>query len=143
MAWWARNLSRRCTRVIDPAIGSRLCAQSKALSPPPTMTMSRPAYSVKDGTKKTSPRSSQPSPAGSGLAVNLPMPAVMITTLARMTVPSSSSMVTLSSSVLRPVAVRPRRYVGFALAACSTSCSTSSRPFTLGNPATSRIAFSG
>ena len=34
-------------------------------------------------------------------------------------------------------------YVGDAVAACSTSPVTSSRPLTVGKPATSRIAFSG
>ena len=107
------------------------------------MTTSRPAYSAKDGTKNTSPRSSQPSPAGSGRGVNLPIPAVMMTTLALTTVPSSSSIRTPVSWDFSAVAVRSRRYVGLALAACLTSSSTSSRPLMLTNPATSRISFSG
>ena len=80
---WARNASRRCTSVTDLAIGSRWWAQSKALSPPPTMTTSLPTYGSKLGTKNSRPRPCQPSPAGSGRGLNLPMPAVMITTLAR------------------------------------------------------------
>ena len=80
---WARNASRRCTSVTDAAIGSRCSAQSKALSPPPTMTTSLPAYGAKLGTKNSMPRPTQPSPAGSGRGLNLPMPAVMSTAPAR------------------------------------------------------------
>ena len=40
---WARKASRRCTRVTVDATGSRCWAQSKALSPPPTITTSLPA----------------------------------------------------------------------------------------------------
>ena len=56
------------------AIGSRCSAQSKALSPPPTITTSLPAYGAKLGTKNSMPAPSQPSPAGSGRGLNLPMP---------------------------------------------------------------------
>ena len=47
----ARNASRRCTRVTEAASGSSISAQSMALSPPPTMTTSRPTYSWLLGTK--------------------------------------------------------------------------------------------
>ena len=76
---WARKASRRCTSVTEAATGSRCCAQSKALSPPPTMTTSLPAYGAKLGTKNSMPRPTQPSPAGSGRGLNLPMPEVMST----------------------------------------------------------------
>ena len=141
--WWARNASRRCTRVIDRATGSRCCAQSNALSPPPTMTTSLPAYGWNDGTKNSRPRPSQPSPAGSGRGLNLPMPAVMMTAPAVISVPSSSPIVTESPSWRSVRAVRSRKYSGCAVEACATSPSTRSRPFTVGKPATSRIAFSG
>ena len=62
--------------MIDCAIGSRWIAQSNAESPPPTITTSFPAYGAKLGTKNSIPRPSQPSPAGSGRGLNLPMPAV-------------------------------------------------------------------
>ncbi len=99
--WWARNLSRRWTRVTEAATGSRWSAQSKALSPPPTITTSLPAYGAKLGTKNSMPLPSQPSPAGSGRGLNLPMPAVISTAFARISVPSSRPMVTLSASWLR------------------------------------------
>ena len=140
---WARNASRRCTSVTEAATGSRWSAQSKALSPPPTMTTSLPAYGAKLGTKNSSPRPSQPSPAGSGRGLNLPMPAVMITAPARTSVPSSRPTVTPRSSVASVAAVRSRRYVGSAVPACSTSPSTRSRPLMAGKPATSKICFSG
>ncbi len=41
----AVNCGRRCTSVTDFAIGSRVSAQSTALSPPPTTSTSCPAYS--------------------------------------------------------------------------------------------------
>ena len=107
--WWARNASRRCTSVTVLATGSRCSAQSNALSPPPTMTTSLPAYGAKLGTKNSIPRPTQPSPAGSGRGLNLPMPAVMITAPAVIVVPSSSSTVTESSSWTSPTAVRSRK----------------------------------
>ena len=125
------------------AMPCRLSAQSKALSPPPTMTTSLPAYGSKLGTKNSMPRPTQPSPAGSGRGLNLPMPAVISTAPARISVPSSQVTVTPSSSCTSPLAVRSRRYSGFAVAACSTSPSTSVRPLTDGKPATSKICFSG
>ena len=63
---WARKASRRCTSVTDRATGSRCRAQSNALSPPPTMTTSLPAYGSKLGTKNSTPRPTQSIPAGSG-----------------------------------------------------------------------------
>ena len=121
----------------------RLSAQSKALSPPPTITTSLPAYGSKLGTKNSMPRPSQPSPAGSGRGLNLPIPAVIRTAPARTTVPSSRVTVTPSASSVSSSAVRSRRYSGLAVAACSTRPSTSSRPLIEGKPATSKICFSG
>ena len=74
-------------RAWRPARGGS--AQSNAESPPPTMTTSLPAYGAKLGTKNSMPRPSQPSPAGSGRGLNLPMPAVMSSAFARTSVPSS------------------------------------------------------
>ena len=140
---WARKPSRRWISVTELAIGSRWTAQSNAESPPPTITTSLPAYGAKLGTKNSIPRPSQPSPAGSGRGLNLPMPAVMSSALAVTVVPSSRVTVTSSSVVTRSVAVRSSRYAGSAVLACSTRPSTRSRPLTEGNPATSRICFSG
>ena len=52
---WARNASRRCTSATERATGSRWSAQSKALSPPPTMTTSLSTYGWNDGTKNSRP----------------------------------------------------------------------------------------
>ena len=71
------------------AIGSRASAQSKALSPPPTMTTSLSAYPSKEGTKNATSSPVHSAAAGSGRGVNLPMPAVMMTALATTVVPSS------------------------------------------------------
>ena len=132
--WCARNASRRCTRVTVLATGSRCSAQSKALSPPPTITTSLPAYGAKLGTKNSSPLPSQPSPAGSARGLNLPMPAVISTAPAVISVPSSRPMVTESPSCFRDSAVRSRKYSGSAVAACATSPSTRSRPLMVGKP---------
>ena len=106
---WARNASRRWTSVTDFAIGSRCSAQSKALSPPPTITTSLPTYGSKLGTKNSTPRPTQSSAAGSGRGLNLPMPAVISIALARTSVPSSSPTVTPSGFEASVVAVRPSR----------------------------------
>ena len=99
---WARKASRRWTRVMELATGSRLIAQSNAESPPPTITTSLPAYGAKLGTKNSMPRPSQPSPAGSGRGLNLPMPAVIRSAFAVTVLPSSSVIVTSSSVLFQP-----------------------------------------
>ena len=107
------------------------------------MTTSFPAYGAKLGTKYSIPRPSQLVAGRQRPGLNLPMPAV-ISTAPQLTEVSSSSATTTPSSVWVSVAaVRPSRYVGSAVAACSTSASTRSRPLTVGKPATSRICFSG
>ena len=65
---WARNASRRCTRVTERATGSRCSAQSKAESPPPTMTTSLPAYGAAgDEELQAAPEPVASPPAGRGL----------------------------------------------------------------------------
>ncbi len=45
VASWARKPSRRCTSVISEAVSSRFTTQSKAESPPPTITTRLPSNS--------------------------------------------------------------------------------------------------
>ena len=61
---WARKASRRCTSATERATGSRWSAQSKALSPPPTITTSLSTYGWNDGTKNSSPATEPAVPGG-------------------------------------------------------------------------------
>ena len=129
---WARKASRRCTSAMDRGdAGSRCSAQSNALSPPPTMTTSLPAYGSKLGTKNSMPRPTQPSPAGSGRGLNLPMPGGDQDGpgphLGAVVEADGHAVVVVRRA---SVAVRSRRYSGLAVAACSTRPSTRMRPLT-------------
>ena len=139
----ARKASRRCTSATELATGSRCRAQSKALSPPPTITTSLPTYGSKLGTKNSMPRPSQPSPAGSARGLNLPMPAVMSMTFARtvaavVEAEGDAVVVLLEGGGGAVEEVRRRRGRGLL-----DQPGDELRPLTVGKPATSRIAFSG
>ena len=76
--------------------------------------------------------------------MNAPIPPVMMTALATMTVPSEPVTVTgPSSGAVSSTACSPSTYVGENGAAEATRFSTRIRPLTAVYPATSKMSFSG
>ena len=83
-------------------------------------------------------------PFANGRGVKVPMPPVMTTAPATTTWPVLVVIRTRpSSSCDSSRACMPRRYTGSNGAACAIKPSMRLRPLTEGNPAMSRIAFSG
>ena len=142
---WARNASRRCTSAIDPGDAGEV------ERPVEGAVAAADDHDVLAGVRLEArarrtpcPRPSQPSPAGSGRGLNLPMPAVMSTAPARTSVPSSQAD---GDAVVVAGPGEPRCGRGGTPAwrwpPARPARRPATRPLTDGNPATSKICFSG